>query len=140
MYLEDGGEWCDSDAGADEDGVLGAEDVGGGRAEGAVHVHLQRLLQSHLLPGTILKRQRVSRWKHRGCHWQININAPRQSPDHCGDPTFVDDSRGSCGAASPSPSPPPRTAPSRRSGHLRRGSELISVNTLVNIIVVDFQV
>ena len=54
MYLEDGGEWRDPDSGADEDGVLGAEDVGGGRAEGAVHVHLQRLLQSHLLPGTIL--------------------------------------------------------------------------------------
>ena len=55
LYLEDGSERRDPDSCADEDGVLGAEDVGGGRAEGAVHVHLQRLLQSHLLPGTILK-------------------------------------------------------------------------------------
>ena len=43
-YLKDGGKGRDADARADEDGVLGAEDVGGGGAEGAVHVHLQRLL------------------------------------------------------------------------------------------------
>ena len=41
LYLEDGSERRDPDSGADEDGVLGAEDVRGGRAEGAVHVNLK---------------------------------------------------------------------------------------------------
>ncbi len=36
--LEDGGEWGDSDARPDEDGVLGAEDLRGGGAEGSVQV------------------------------------------------------------------------------------------------------
>ena len=51
LYLEDGSERRDSDSGADEDGVLGAEDVGGGRAEGAVHVDLQWRLQLGSLAG-----------------------------------------------------------------------------------------
>ena len=42
--LEDGGEGRDPDAGADEDGVLGVEDLGGGRPEGSVDVDVQRLV------------------------------------------------------------------------------------------------
>ena len=41
-WLQYGREWRDPDASADEDGVLGAEDLGGGRAERAVDVDLIR--------------------------------------------------------------------------------------------------
>ena len=48
---------------------------------------------------------------------QLNY-APRQSLGHCDDLTFGDDSRDSSGAASPSRSPQPRSAPSRQNGLL----------------------
>ena len=57
--LEDGGEGGDADARADEDGVLGAEDVAGGGAEGTVHEDLQRLLEHGLLPRPLLERGQV---------------------------------------------------------------------------------
>ena len=58
MYLEDGSERRDPDSGADEDGVLGAEDVGCGRAEGAVHVDLQWRLKLGTLAGPIYGKYR----------------------------------------------------------------------------------
>ena len=45
--LEDGGEGGDADAGTDKNGVLGVEDLGGGRPERPVDVHVQRLVYLH---------------------------------------------------------------------------------------------
>ncbi len=53
--LQDGGERGHPNPGADEDRVLGAEDVGRGRPERAVDVDLQRLVQLHLFAGPVLR-------------------------------------------------------------------------------------
>ena len=39
--LQDGGERGDADAGADEDGVGGAEDVGGGSSKRTININLK---------------------------------------------------------------------------------------------------
>ena len=49
--LQDGGEWGDSDARPDEDGVLGAEDLRGWGAKGSVQVDGQRAGQPDEVAG-----------------------------------------------------------------------------------------
>ncbi len=52
-WLKDGSEGCDPDAGADEQSVLGMEDLAGGSPEGSVNIDVERgvhLLDVQLLP------------------------------------------------------------------------------------------